>query len=273
MGDFTACTDQREEVRVIVRSLAGRELPMSLAPDALVREVKDHVKASWGIPVMEQKLVLMGSILNNKDKLAQHAACDDLDVMLVRGSAFHFDKSLAHPRAKLGEDSAVIEHGGQWEYQAAFLSDILDKEGTYSVRFKLQDAGHRQFQEMYVGVAPDAHRDWSNLKGAYINRLGIYIDAFHHPGWLHDSSTRIRSLFTQRICTAFKAMLNPQEGEESPESCEFILEVDMPGCKLRFVSVQGEQVATVTLPELASEPVRLCATLGHPKQTVSIIDA
>jgi len=298
-----------EGVHVIVRTLAGRELLVTLTPDALVKEVKEHVKTSWGIPVMEQKLVHMGNILPNNDKLSNHSTCEQFDVMLVRGAAFHFDKSLAHPCAKLGCDSAAIGHGGQSEYQAAFLSDILDTEGSYSVRFKLEDAGGRHFEEMYVGVAPDADRNWSDLKGAYLNRCGVLVDAFSQAGWLRENKHLIRNEIFEKsefcrqrlqaeendlymqLNDAYREVAGIEEAnfmaqdalkahQEAIEnlasmsnSCEFILEVDIPNCQLRFLTSRGVQVEMLHLPQLLTEPVRLCATLGYPKQTVLIMDA
>merc|ERR1712083_80747 len=134
-------------------------------------DVKRHVKAQWGVPVVEQRLVLLGRVAPDGELLTEAGGAEnEMDFMLVRGPAFHFDKKLAHPRIKLSTDRAMITHGGQSEYQAAFLSDILDREGMYRVRFKLEDSAGNEFKEMYVGVAPDHDRNWTNLKGAYLNR-------------------------------------------------------------------------------------------------------
>mmetsp|Transcript_81312 Transcript_81312/g.242313 ORF Transcript_81312/g.242313 Transcript_81312/m.242313 type:complete len:316 (-) Transcript_81312:229-1176(-) len=174
------------DLRVTVRTLAGKELAFTLDSDALVKDGKACVKRHWGVPVVEQGLILAGTILPNADRIGSHAACRDLQLTMVRGPAFHFNRSLAHPRIKMGKDTAVITHGGQPEYQAAFLSDILSVEGSYTVRFRLVDAGGAEFREMYVGVAPDEPRNWSYLKGAYLNRKGIYVDAFQEPRWHRD---------------------------------------------------------------------------------------
>merc|ERR1712217_332317 len=161
-----------------------------------------------------------------------------LDVLLVRGPAFHFDKNLAHPHIKLGAQDAVIEHGGQCEYQAAFLSDVLHTDGFYAVRFMLEDAGGNLFKEMYVGVAPDMNRNWSNLKGAYLNHRGLLVDAFDESGWHTRNQWDVRdrifhrytrpdgSGFMPNFPTYLPSVWRPRV--EEPDKCEFVLEVNMP---------------------------------------------
>jgi hypothetical protein len=300
MGESKAKTC---EVGVSVTSLSGRELFLDLPEDSLVKDLKSVVKASWGIPIREQKMVSMGQILHNMDTLGTCSENAELNVFLVRGASFHFDANLAHPRIKLGADHATIVHGGQPEYQAAFLSDVLDIEGTYSVHFKLEGTGPAPFREMYVGVAPDQDRNWSNLKGAYLNHQGIYVDAFDESGWKRGSAIMIKSfIFERRLCDlkdsqeefTWPVLDFATDGEiefpnasncewisaaeergktsQSACTCEFVLEVDMPKRRLRFLSREGREVQTLTLPELQLQDVRLCATLGYPGQKVSILD-
>lgn len=56
-------------------------------------------------------------------------------------------------------------------------------------------------------------------------------------------------------------------------TCEFILEVDMPHNRLTFLTVDGKLVQSSEIPHLKVDPVRLCATLGYHGQKVSIVDA
>lgn len=175
-----------ELVDIMVRSLAGTELSLTLAPDTTVQDLKMSIKGAWGVPVSEQRLVCMGgTILKSNVELCDLATSEGVNVFMIRGPAFRFQRSLAHPRIKLCSTGAGITHGGpdMDGYQAAFLSDVLDVGGCYTVRFKLEDVGKNRFQEMYVGVAPDANRNWSNLKGANLNRKGFLVDAFDESGW------------------------------------------------------------------------------------------
>lgn len=317
--DFSDQAGGAGYVRVTVRTFAGRELVLALTATALVRDVKCQVKANWGVPVTEQKLVHMSGVTMDSDKLNDLATATMLALILVRGPAFHFDKTLAHPRIRISTDTAQITHSGHPEYQAAFLSDVLDVEGSYTIRFKLQDGGSNNFKEMYVGVAPDTDRNWSDLKGAYLNHLGILVDAFDESGWHKWRSGRLHQfIFEQdvderrvRERSVMQAAVDAEEAlsldfttegaaltpdvlvtaehrymaasqnladlkramAHWPRTCEFLLEVDMPSSLLRFLTVQGELVESLILPQLQAAPVRLCATLGYEKQTVSIVDA
>jgi len=306
-------------VLITVRNLAGTELELTLLLTSSVRDVKQQINAHWGVRVTEQNILIDGSIAQDADALIDHMGGDsdnELDVLLIRGPAFNFNKSLAHRNIKLSSGGDAMTHGGKAGYQAAFLSDILDDDGTYRVHFRLEDADNNDFKEMYVGVAPDRNRDWSNLKGAYLNRLGVYVDAFDESGWHHCSGSCLRQqifkpnamkqeqlLAKLRQCGSDVLLLDfstdgdplvplpliqeawTKEDEEHVKdlvkfregmqfnACAFIMEVDMSNGVLCFKTVAGEAVERVMLPQLRSEPVRLCATLGYPGQTVSIVDA
>lgn len=287
---------------VIVRNLAGKELASSMPRRALVSEVKAAVKEVWRIPVREQRLVFDMDLIADDAELQSLSQSDIVEVVLIRGPAFHFSSQLAHPRAILCADSYEIIHGGQDEYQAGFLSDVLDPNGSYTVPFRLEDPGRHGkslFAEMYVGIAPDKNRSWSNLEGAYLNRLGILVDGFcgvvgdRQPfGWIQTGYNHSRErVFTQRMegfCGAdstqvcdFSAAGHPCEHVDeslyhidgsAPNKGSFTLVVDMVGMKLRFLTSDGWLIAEVHLPELGIEPVRCCATVGYPGQKVAIAD-
>lgn len=266
---------------VIVRTLVGTELELSVAPSMLVRDLKTQIKLNWAIPITEQKLLHAGVFMLDAEHISDHSHQRNADIVLVRGPAFHFDKKLAHRHIKLtdGGGTAVM-HGGQPGYQAAFLSEVLDSEGSYRVRFKLGDPGgnnfSENFSEMYVGVAPDKDRNWSNLKGAYLNHLGVLVDAFDESGWKHWRDYNIRRQIFESVEPSPVVDFNSDGCPDLyfPQyTCEFVMVINMSESELCFLTPDGEEVVTLNLPELQTDPVRICATLGYPKQTVSIVDA
>jgi len=299
------------DFEVFVRSLAGNFLRFpDVSPTTLVRDIKARVREQWEVPVREQRLVLGAEIVADSRHLAGILSDTGLctgsrvEFLLIRGPAFNFNKGLAHPRACLRPDRCELRHGGQNEYQAAFLSDILDPAATYEVPFRLYDTdGHGKglLAEMYVGVAPDKNRNWSNLKGAYMNRKGLYVDAFCESGWLRHPRCRpwriSEMIFSHLRHRTFgcKADLfqvcdlsadgapvehaDPslyqvrEEDNELQPACSFIMEVDMPRARLCFKTSEGTLVEELEIPELRDTPVRCCATVGYPGQRVEIPDS
>jgi len=297
-------------VDITVRSFSGAsiELP-AVALSAAIGDIKARVWEQWGIPAREQRLVLGTAIAANTQRVegvlsdAGLSGAASVEFWLVRGPAFNFNTRLAHPRARLDPECAELSHGGQSEYQAAFLSDILSPQETYMVPFKLYDRrthGRLPCAQMFIGVAPDANRNWSNLKGAYVNHRGFYVDAFCESGWLDYPRCRpwrVRSMIFSRAAQedslaalaapAFDWSGNGEPGgglewmsgggalapPEEDRPWSFAMEVDMPSSRLKFWTSCGELVDTLHIPELAEEPVRVCATVGYPGQRVVIADA
>eukprot|EP00401_Gymnodinium_catenatum_P018100 CAMPEP_0117545918 /NCGR_PEP_ID=MMETSP0784-20121206/46342_1 /TAXON_ID=39447 /ORGANISM="" /LENGTH=274 /DNA_ID=CAMNT_0005342779 /DNA_START=30 /DNA_END=854 /DNA_ORIENTATION=+ len=238
--------------------MTGEELEVTLPVTCTVRDLKQHIDRAWDFPVLEQRLLLDGRFLTDQENL--WSVQDAGFVQLLRGPPYQFDRSLMHRNANVSDDGCEIVHGGQDEYQAGFLSGILDRHQVYRVQFELEDNGGHNFAEMYFGIAPHIGEsrkppNWSNLKGAYMNRRGMYVDAFQPFGWVAEdfsTSYRRREIFGN----ANKVI--------------FVMEVDMPKTTLRFFTRSGHAMEILWLPDLATTPVCLCATVGYTGQRVAV---
>merc|ERR1712087_154177 len=69
------------DVQVI--TLAGDEVPVSLTPDLCVRDIKQSIKNSIGIPVERQQLLLDGLPLDDKLSVEQAGISDGQTIQVV----------------------------------------------------------------------------------------------------------------------------------------------------------------------------------------------
>merc|ERR1712118_453708 len=112
---------------------------------------------------------------------------------------------------------------------------------------------------MYVGLAPDGNRNWSNLKGAYLNHLGLYVDAFSEEGWRRGRSEYIKTLIFEDLaehpqCDFSTDGLSVPVEWPQVSICKFDMEVSMAEATVRFMTMLGVEFERLQLPGLLRAP-------------------
>jgi len=70
-------------MKLIVVTLAGREIEVAVAPESSVHEVKQHIAEKEGIPPEQQRLVFGGHHLEDTQPLAEAGLADGSRVHLI----------------------------------------------------------------------------------------------------------------------------------------------------------------------------------------------
>lgn len=242
-----------------ISRLDGHSLVIYAPAQERVRWIKVQITKQWGIPVYEQTLLYGTRVCSDNeivdeifDSVADVPCCS---LVCVRTCPFRFSSELAHPELQIFNSGDSIQHSGYGSYQAGFLSEVLNSADHYHMH--IQFSSISDWTMIFIGVAKDSKRDWSNLTGAYIaytNRCGgFFIDDFHSPGWI-----------------SHEAVMNYFADHRQARVIDFVVSVDMPHGRLSCLTTGGVELASVQL-EIKSEPIRFVANVCHPGHKVRIM--
>ncbi|TWW80002.1 Large proline-rich protein BAG6 [Takifugu flavidus] len=210
--------EQAADVEVTVKTLDSQSRTYTVAPQLTVKEFKEHIAPSVGIPVDKQRLIYQGRVLQDDRTLADYN---------VGGKVIHLVERAPPPpsQSNSGTGGSTTDSGAASSSQGPSTMPPHDRNansyvmlGTFNLPVNIMDPQQIQsaVQQMVSGMGENARNLRVTTSAGNNGSVNVHIDLDQHV----QSEPRLRLVLAENLLRDISNVVQRMEGQSGDSSTQ-----------------------------------------------------
>mmetsp|Transcript_143505 Transcript_143505/g.261106 ORF Transcript_143505/g.261106 Transcript_143505/m.261106 type:complete len:686 (-) Transcript_143505:174-2231(-) len=261
---------------VSVNTMGGDSVELSVPMGIKASDLRAKVAELLDVPKLETGLLdnSDGTLIFFGDPTPMKVIPDSITLIRTRKWA-GVPQGLHHPDLTVSEDRRRVEHKGEYQNAACYLTAALDRGGKYTIDVDIEM--DYTYHCLWLGVTSDRMTKWDYLEGCFFSSASGYWkcvwDCFFAPthSFYHADMSEEGGEFkkTKVHDTAKIDEILAVDPAEGPKKLRVVL--DMRAGKMELYSSKDELLVQHCEPEfLVEDALRICICFLEPGATLEI---